>query len=269
MLIEVNSHQVFAGTGGKIFDSKKPVIIYLHGSGFSHIAWVPLAGQFTQSGYSVLVLDFPGHGNSEGKALSSIEDSALWLKELLKRMELNKVSLIGHSQGALTALEFSSSFPDMVSKLCLMNTSHSMPVHPDLIKMAETDDNKVIDLMLKWCYAGHSGNIMTEHGQIMTNKKSIDVAKMILSSKKLSDVLAIDLKACDNYSNGMNSAKKINCPTMILSGDKDKMISIEKAKELHHIIDSSRLEVVHEAGHMLASEEVVQVRKVLSDFFRI
>ena len=144
-----------------------------------------------------------------------------------------------------------------------------MPVHPDLIKMAETNDKKVIDLMLKWCYAGHSGDIMTEHGQIMTNKKSIDVAKMILSSKKLSDVLAKDLKACNNYSNGKDSAKKINCPTMILSGDKDKMISIDKAKELHQNIVGSRLEVVHEAGHMLSSEEVVQVRKVLSDFFRI
>ena len=109
---------------------------------------------------------------------------------------------------------------------------------------------------------------MTEHGQIMTNKKSIDVAKMILSSKKLSDVLAIDLNACNNYSNGKNSSKKINCPTMILSGDKDKMISIEKAKELHQNIVGSRLEIVSEAGHMLSSEEVVQVRKFLSDFFR-
>ena len=107
MLIEVNGHQVFAGTGGKIFDNSKPVIVYLHGSGFSHVAWVPLAGQFTQTGYSVLVLDFPGHGNSEGKVLNSIEDNALWLKDFLKKMKLNKVSLIGHSQGALTALELS------------------------------------------------------------------------------------------------------------------------------------------------------------------
>ncbi len=47
------------------------------------------------------------------------------------------------------------------------------------------------------------------------------------------------------------------------------MISIDKAKELHQNIVGSRSEVVHEAGHMLSSEEVVQVRKVLSDFSRI
>lgn len=268
MLIEVNGHRVFAGTGGKIFDNKKPVIIYLHGSGFSHLAWVPLAGQFTQNGYSVLVLDFPGHGNSEGKALSSIEENSNWLKDLIETIGLKKVSLIGHSQGALTALQFTSSFPDMVSKLCLMNSSHSMPVHPDLIKMAETNDNKVIDLMLKWCYSGHSGDIITEHGQIMTNKKSINVSKMILSSKKLSDILAIDLKACHNYQNGKNSAKKITCPTMILSGDKDKMVSLDRVKELHNNIENSRLEIINESGHMLTSEEVVKVRNILIDFFK-
>ena len=114
MLIEVNGHQVFAGTGGKIFDNKKPVIVYLHGSGFSHVAWAPLASQFTQKGYSVMVIDFPGHGNSEGKTLTSIEENANWLKDLLTVIDLKQVSLIGHSQGALTALEFSSSFPDMV-----------------------------------------------------------------------------------------------------------------------------------------------------------
>ena len=266
MLIEVNGHQVFAGTGGKIFDNKKPVIIYLHGSGFSHVAWVPLAGQFAQKGYSVLVLDFPGHGNSEGSALNSIEESSNWLGDLLKKLNLKKISLIGHSQGALSALEFASSFPDTVTKLCLMNASHSMPVHPDLIKMAESNDSQVIDLMLKWSYAGHSGDIITEHGQIMTNKKSIDVSRMILSSKNLKEVLATDLKACDNYQNGMNSAKKISCPTMILSGDKDKMISIEKTKELHSVIQGSKLEIISQSGHMLTSEEVIKVRSALSNF---
>lgn len=267
MLVEVSGNKVFAGTGGKIFDNKKPVIIYLHGSGFSHIAWVPLAGQFTQKGYSVLVLDFPGHGNSEGMALRTIEENAKWLKELLKKLDLKKASLVGHSQGALTALEFASSYPELITKLCLMSASHSMPVHPDLIKMAENDDDQAIELMLKWCYAGHSGDIITEYGQVLTNKKSIEVARMILKSKKYSEVLAADLNACNNYKNGLHSAKNINCPTMIISGDKDKMISLDKATDLSSHIKDSSLEVVKNAGHMITSEEAVKIRSILSKFF--
>ena len=94
MLVEINGNQVFAGTGGKVFDEKKPIIIYLHGSGFSHIAWAPLAGQFTQKGFSVLVLDLPGHGNSEGPPLSSIEENAEWLGDLLQKLNLKKYQLL-------------------------------------------------------------------------------------------------------------------------------------------------------------------------------
>ena len=39
MHFEVNGIQVFASTGGKEFDSKKPVVMFLHGSGLDHTFW--------------------------------------------------------------------------------------------------------------------------------------------------------------------------------------------------------------------------------------
>ena len=51
----------------------KPVIVFMHGSGLTHIVW-SLHEQFlTTAGYSVLSVDLPGHGNSEGPAIKSIE----------------------------------------------------------------------------------------------------------------------------------------------------------------------------------------------------
>ena len=40
MKFEVNDKEVFASTGGRPFDKKKPLIIFVHGSGLSHITWV-------------------------------------------------------------------------------------------------------------------------------------------------------------------------------------------------------------------------------------
>ena len=148
-----------------------------------------------------------------------------------------------------------------------MSASYEMPVHPDLINMAESDDTKVVELMLKWCYSGHSGDILTEYGQILTNKKSIDVARMILRSKKTSEVLAVDLKACNNYTSGMNSSKKIKNKTLILSGNEDKMIPRNKVEDLHKLINNSTLNIIDNAGHMINSEEVVKVRAHLNAFF--
>ena len=50
----------------------------MHGSGLTHIVW-SLHEQFLASkGYSVLALDLPAHGNSEGPAIKSIEKIAEW-----------------------------------------------------------------------------------------------------------------------------------------------------------------------------------------------
>ena len=51
----------------------------MHGSGLTHIVW-SLHEQFLAiNGYSVLSLDLPGHGSSEGPAIKSIEGIAEWI----------------------------------------------------------------------------------------------------------------------------------------------------------------------------------------------
>ena len=74
MRFKVNNQEVFASTGGRPFDKKKPLIIFVHGSGLTHMTWVLQTRYFAFHGYSVLALDLPGHGLSGGKSLKSIED---------------------------------------------------------------------------------------------------------------------------------------------------------------------------------------------------
>ena len=74
MKFKVNNKEVFASTGGRPFDEKKPLIVFIHGSGLSHITWVLQTRYFAFHGYSVLAIDLPGHGYSEGPALESIEE---------------------------------------------------------------------------------------------------------------------------------------------------------------------------------------------------
>ena len=59
-------------------------------------------------------------------------------------------SLVGHSMGALAALEFTSRYPERVHSLCLMGPSVKMPVHPDLLKAAHKDDPLAYELVTSW-----------------------------------------------------------------------------------------------------------------------
>ena len=62
---------------GKVLIAKKNTIIFLHGSGLSHIVWSLAEQFFSNKNFNVLSLDLPGHGNSEGPCLR------LQLKKLL------------------------------------------------------------------------------------------------------------------------------------------------------------------------------------------
>ena len=72
MKFKVNGHEVFASTGGRPFDKKKPLIIFVHGSGLTHMTWVLQTRYFAFHGYNSLAVDLPGHGLSSGESLKSI-----------------------------------------------------------------------------------------------------------------------------------------------------------------------------------------------------
>ena len=55
----------------------------MHGSGLSHIVWSLHEQFYITNGYNVLSVDLPGHGNSDGPAIESIEKISDWVKSLM------------------------------------------------------------------------------------------------------------------------------------------------------------------------------------------
>ena len=79
MIFEVENKKVFSPDIGKSFDKNNHSVILLHGSGQSHLVWSLTDQYIADQGFNVLALDFPGHGNSEGSCLKSIEEMLIWL----------------------------------------------------------------------------------------------------------------------------------------------------------------------------------------------
>ena len=68
---------IHIATGGLDFDPARPVLVFIHGSGQSHLTWVLQTRYFAHRGFSVLAPDMPGHGLSSGEPLTSIADLSL------------------------------------------------------------------------------------------------------------------------------------------------------------------------------------------------
>ncbi|MBC8306073.1 MAG: alpha/beta hydrolase, partial [Pelagibacterales bacterium] len=72
MIFDLENKSVHASNAGQELDHKKETIIFLHGSGLSHIVWSLVEQFFSNKNFNVLSIDLPGHGNSEGPCLHTI-----------------------------------------------------------------------------------------------------------------------------------------------------------------------------------------------------
>ena len=255
MIITLQNKNIYASDSGQGIDSFKDTIVFLHGSGLSHIVWSLTEQFFANKKFNVLSIDLPGHGNSDGPCLNSIEEIADWLEKVLDRLNLNNLILVGHSQGCLEILEYAYKYKDRLKKLVFIGGSNKMPVHPDLLELAQNGDSDAVKLMMKWGYEG--------------SKKFIGgnpVEKIIQSPRDISEILAIDLNACNNYSNGSEAAKTIKIPTLLIFGELDKMISLEVGKKFSNLIENSTTHVINGCGHMIMIEKAFEMREKILEF---
>ena len=148
MIFEVENKKVFSSDIGQTFDQKKHSIILLHGSGQSHVVW-SLTDQFLfDQGFNVFALDLPGHGNSEGSSLKSIEDMADWLNKVVQVIGIKDLTILGHSQGCLVALEYANKFSKNIKNLIFVAGSYQIPVNKSLIDLANSGDMESLNLMM-------------------------------------------------------------------------------------------------------------------------
>ena len=107
-------HHVEAGRG--------EAVVFLHGVGGDSASWVPQIDAFSAD-FRAIAWDMPGYGGSpalERMTFPALADSLL---ELLDRLELDRVHLVGHSMGGMVAQEFAASRPERVRTLVLSATS--------------------------------------------------------------------------------------------------------------------------------------------------
>ena len=157
MYQEVNGKKVFASTGGKPFQKDQPVVLFMAGSGLDHTFWGLHSRFFAFRKYSVLCLDLPGHTNSEGPPLKSIEEMGAWINDVVTELNAKDISVVGHSQGCLVTMEYVSRFPEKVKSLSLIASGYETPVNEYLLNAAKNEPEKAVAKMMAWGFgvAGH------------------------------------------------------------------------------------------------------------------
>src|SRR3989304_4885129 len=114
--------------GGK--PEQKPVIL-IHGAGSSHLFWPAEIRRLT--GHTVLALDLPGHGHSDGVGFQSGSDYSGAIPEFLAAMGIFKAAFVGHSLGGAIALQLALDFPQHVIGIGVVSGGANFNLPPELI----------------------------------------------------------------------------------------------------------------------------------------
>ena len=241
--------------------SSTPPIVFVHGFLCSHRDWQQQVSHFL-SDHTVVSCDLRGHGDSlRGKEPMTIETVGGDVARLLGEENLMGAILVGHSMGALAALETASRYPDKVSGLALLGVAAKMPVHPNLLDAAVTNDHKAIDLIADWGHGARAhggGNIASGIWLLQNCKRLLERAHP--------GVLANDLAAADAYKTALNAASAVQCYTLCLLAAQDKMTPLKAAQPLVLALSDVNEVVLPDSGHMMMLETPGETLDALIEF---
>ncbi len=120
---EVNSYNINV----EVLGEGEPIIFLAGGPGDSHDYMQGSFGKYYKSN-KVVFIDFLGRGlsdNANKKSEYSIENDVEILEAIRKKLSLNKISIVGHSYGAVHAQAYVIKYSKHVDKMVLINGFHS------------------------------------------------------------------------------------------------------------------------------------------------
>jgi pimeloyl-ACP methyl ester carboxylesterase len=252
-LADVELHYVELGSG-------RPLLLV---PGIPAIAsdWAPLAERLSQS-RRVIAYDNRGSGASTTTPPPyTTGQLAADAVGLLDSLEIERADVFGMSLGGMIAQELALGWPQRVGRLVL-GCTHCGLAHaerPDREAgrafALETDDwAQRMRALAPFAFAP---GVDAELLRRFVDKKSGDVQDPDGYRGQIAAALAHDTHA---------RLPRIEAPTLIVTGDRDRVIPAPSSAILHERIPGARLELIGGAGHLFFLERPDESVRLLEDF---
>ena len=232
MYFTVNGHQAFCYTGGKPFDAAKPTVVFIHGVLNDHSVWILQTRYLAHHGWNVLAVDLPGHCRSEGEAPSSVEEAADFIRALLDAAGVRVAALVGHSWGALIALEAAARLKERVSHLALVGIAYPMKVSAALLDASLSQPAKAMEMINVFSRSTLAAPPSALGPGTWVYGASMALNRRVLASNPRVNVFHRGFKACDSYANGEKAIAAVTCPVLFVLGEQDQMTQPKAAQAL-------------------------------------
>ncbi|MEJ5990116.1 alpha/beta hydrolase [Ramlibacter sp. PS3R-8] len=267
MELLVNGARTFIYTGGKPFDAAKPTVAFIHGVLNDHSVWILQSRYFAHHGWNVVAVDLPGHCRSAGDAPKSVEEAAGFMLALLDALKVERAALVGHSFGALVALETAARAPQRVTQLALVGIAYPMKVSAALLENSQHQPMKAIDMVNTFSHSMLAPPPSGLGPGTWLYGSSRALMRRVLASNRTVNVFHRGFVACDSYAGGDEAIDKVRCPVLFVLGKSDAMTPPKAAQGLQQKARDGRTVLV-DGGHQMMSEAPDAVLFALRDFLQ-
>ncbi|HYB34606.1 MAG TPA: alpha/beta hydrolase [Mycobacterium sp.] len=238
-----------------------PVLLLIHGIGDNSTTWNTVQAKLAQR-FTVIAVDLLGHGQSDKpRADYSVAAYANGMRDLLSVLDVERVTVIGHSLGGGVAMQFAYQFPHLVERLVLVGAGGvtrdvnivlrfaSLPMGGEALALLR------LPLVLPVVQvAGRAAGMVL--GSTKLGRDLPDVLRVLadLPEPMASSAFTRTLRAVVDW-RGQMVTMLDRCylmesiPVQIIWGTEDVVLPVGHAWMAHAAMPGSRLEIFEHSGH--------------------
>ncbi|MEZ4287035.1 MAG: alpha/beta hydrolase [Polyangiales bacterium] len=236
-----------------------PELLMIHGIGDSADTWSEVVEELAKD-HTVIAPDLLGHGASDKpRADYAVAAYANAMRDLLAVLDIERVTLVGHSLGGGIALQMAYQFPKLCERLVLVSTggvSHEVNLG---LRLASVPNFEWALPMLSTPIARQLGAAFFYAAGVLDLDIAIDAEPLSQMFSALPNAAARRAflrtlrGAVDWRGQAITMLDRAylaeEVPTMIVWGQRDAIISVEHAHRAHAALRQSRLEILQNTGH--------------------
>jgi proline-specific peptidase len=232
-------------------------IIFSHGCMSDCSVWNSQIEFFSKK-YKVITYDQRGHGISDKpKADYSIETLSNDLYCLIQELNLEKVILVGHSMGGMTALTFALNHLDKVSKLVLVGTS---------AKMSFSGRIQLRNMLHIFSYESLARRMIDFQYYEPSEQVKEKALERAMKTPKFAAYECFT-EFMKNY-DIRDRIYEIKVPTLIIVGEKDTATPVEMSQDLNREIKGSKLQIIPDCNHMVMIDKPNELNEIIEEFIK-
>lgn len=262
----VRTHYVECGRG--------PTVILLHGLSASLWNWWRTIPTLADR-YHVVAYDLKGFGNSvAARGQYTAESCATQLVGLMNHLHVDRAALVAHSMGTRVALASALLHPDRVRALVLTSPSCYPQTAGRPVSLMVLPG--IGELYTSWAFSRPLPTLVRSTLRGCMHPRSTlhddDVYwNMRAGSERAHQIGRVYL----GYGRHMRFHKpwhlarrysEIQAPTLIISGDSDRLVPVQHPQQLAHAIAHARLELWPHTGHLPHVEHADRFNRTLRAF---